>query len=50
MFRDGADGPDTRFSIEEEDIQGPQEVTDGLPPPVPNKTGNGVDTSGVIRL
>ncbi|KIJ53695.1 hypothetical protein M422DRAFT_775718 [Sphaerobolus stellatus SS14] len=49
MFRDGPDGPDPRFSIDEEDVMGPRELqNDG--PPVPNKNLNGMDSSGVIRL
>jgi len=50
MFRDGPDGPDPRFSLDEEDAAGPRELSDGMPPPVPSKAPNGMDSGGVIRL
>ncbi|KAF8515797.1 mannose-6-phosphate receptor binding domain-containing protein [Hysterangium stoloniferum] len=49
MFRDGPDGPDARFSLEEEDIGSAQELVDPAPPP-PAKTNGDEHNGGAIRL
>lgn len=51
MYQDngGPDGPDPRFSLEEDDMNGAQELEDAAPVPPP-KNGHGDDREGVIRL
>lgn len=51
MFRDGPDGPNARFSLEDEDdLNGAQELVDSNPPIPAKERNDAPPTEGPIRL